>query len=75
MIASVVLGTFGLVATLIGMQCCKAAEGNPVLKGKLAGTGGVFFILQGKKPKCSDYMLFRHITRNTAREMNIVNFV
>lgn len=56
MITAVVFGTFGLVATLIGMQCCKAAEDNLVLKGKLAGTGGVFFILQGKKPKYSDYM-------------------
>lgn len=75
MIASVVLGTFGLVATLIGMQCCKAAEDNQVLKGKLAGTGGVFFILQGKKPKCSDYMLCRHITRNIARQRNVVSMV
>lgn len=60
MIAAVIFGAFGLVTTLIGMQCCKAAEDNPVLKGKLAGIGGVFFILQGKKPKFSDYMLFRH---------------
>lgn len=73
MITSVVFGTFGLVATLIGMQCCKAAEDNPVLKGKLAGTGGVFFILQGKNPKCSNYILCRHITRNLARKRNVVN--
>lgn len=48
MITSVVFGTFGVVLTLIGMQCCKAAEDNPVLKGKLTGTGGVVFFLQGK---------------------------
>ncbi|XP_076828769.1 claudin-15a [Brachyhypopomus gauderio] len=47
MIASVVLGTFGLVATLIGMQCSKAGGENYVLKGRIAGIGGVFFILQG----------------------------
>lgn len=56
MIASVVFGTFGVVATLIGMQCCKAAEDNPVVKGKLTGTGGVFFILQGKNHTGRDYM-------------------
>lgn len=48
MIAAVVCGTFGVVATLIGMQCSKACEGNDVLKGRIAGTGGVFFLLQGK---------------------------
>lgn len=48
MIASVVSGTFGVVCTLIGMQCCKAGGENYVLKGRIAGTGGVFFILQGK---------------------------
>ncbi|XP_030636065.1 claudin-15a [Chanos chanos] len=47
MIASVVLGTFGLVATLVGMQCSKAGGDNYVLKGRIAGIGGVFFILQG----------------------------
>ncbi|XP_055053957.1 claudin-15a [Misgurnus anguillicaudatus] len=47
MIAAVVCGTFGVVATLIGMQCSKACEGNDVLKGRIAGTGGVFFLLQG----------------------------
>ncbi|KAK1797110.1 hypothetical protein P4O66_008495, partial [Electrophorus voltai] len=47
MIASVVLGTIGLAATLIGMQCSKAGGENYVLKGRIAGLGGVFFILQG----------------------------
>lgn len=48
MIASVVLGVFGLVASLIGMQCCKAGGDNYTLKGRLTATGGAFFILQGK---------------------------
>lgn len=53
MITSVVLGTFGLVSGLIGMQCSKAGGDNLALKGRIAGTGGVMFILQGigKKKK------------------------
>ncbi|KTG34640.1 hypothetical protein cypCar_00012407 [Cyprinus carpio] len=47
MIAAVIAGTFGVVATLIGMQCSKAASDNYVLKGRIAGTGGAFFLLQG----------------------------
>ncbi|XP_059358548.1 claudin-15-like [Carassius carassius] len=47
MIAAVVCGTFGVVASLIGMQCSKAAGDNYVLKGRIAGTGGAFFLLQG----------------------------
>lgn len=47
-IVAVVAGSFGVVATLIGMQCSKAAGDNYVLKGRIAGTGGVFFLLQGK---------------------------
>ncbi|KAI4879373.1 hypothetical protein NFI96_019439 [Prochilodus magdalenae] len=47
MIAAVVLGTFGLVATLIGIQCCKIGGDNYVLKGRITAVGGVFFILQG----------------------------
>ncbi|RXN11508.1 claudin-15-like protein [Labeo rohita] len=47
MIAAVVCGTFGVVATLIGMQCSKAAGDNEVLKGRIAGIGGAFFLLQG----------------------------
>uniref|UniRef100_A0A4W4GNG9 Claudin 15b n=2 Tax=Electrophorus electricus TaxID=8005 RepID=A0A4W4GNG9_ELEEL len=47
MIASIVLGTFGLIATLVGMQCSKVGGENYVLKGRIAALGGVFFILQG----------------------------
>ncbi|XP_051542548.1 claudin-15-like isoform X1 [Myxocyprinus asiaticus] len=47
MISSIVLGTFGLVATLVGMQCSKIGGENYVMKGRIAGIGGVFFILQG----------------------------
>lgn len=47
MITSIVLGTFGLVAALIGIQCSKAGGENYVLKGRIAGTAGVLFMLQG----------------------------
>nr|XP_020466990.1 claudin-15 [Monopterus albus] len=47
MITSVVFGTFGLVAALIGIKCSKAGGDNYVLKGRIAGTAGVLFILQG----------------------------
>lgn len=49
MIASIVLGTFGLAATLVGMQCSKVCGENYILKGRIAAIGGVFFLLQGKK--------------------------
>lgn len=48
MIASIVMGFFGIIATLAGMKCSKVAGENYVLKGRVAGIGGVFFILQGK---------------------------
>ncbi|KAJ8342971.1 hypothetical protein SKAU_G00328990 [Synaphobranchus kaupii] len=47
MIAAVVMGSFGILMTLVGMQCSKAGGENYVLKGRIAGTGGVFFLLQG----------------------------
>ncbi|XP_073335536.1 claudin-15-like [Pagrus major] len=47
MIAAIVLGTFGLVATLVGMQCSKIGGENYILKGRIAAIGGVFFLLQG----------------------------
>lgn len=48
MIASIVFGTFGLVATLSGMKCSKIGGENYVLKGRIAAVGGAFFLLQGK---------------------------
>ncbi|XP_061902338.1 claudin-15-like [Entelurus aequoreus] len=47
MIASIVFGTFGLVGTIVGMQCSKIGGENYVLKGRIAAIGGVFFLLQG----------------------------
>lgn len=65
MITSVVLGTFGLLTGLIGIQCSKAGGDNLALKGRIAGTGGVFFLLQGnaehsvrkrKKKSCTTWL-------------------
>ncbi|XP_023260400.1 claudin-15-like isoform X1 [Seriola lalandi dorsalis] len=47
MIAAIVFGTFGLTATLVGMQCSKIGGENYILKGRIAAIGGVFFLLQG----------------------------
>ncbi|CAG02889.1 unnamed protein product, partial [Tetraodon nigroviridis] len=47
MIASIVFGTLGIVATLSGMQCSKIGGENYLLKGRIAAIGGVFFLLQG----------------------------
>ncbi|XP_061104542.1 claudin-15-like isoform X2 [Conger conger] len=47
MIAAIVMGSFGIVATLVGMQCSKAGGENYVLKGRIAGVGGICFLLQG----------------------------
>uniref|UniRef100_A0A8C6UEA2 Claudin n=1 Tax=Neogobius melanostomus TaxID=47308 RepID=A0A8C6UEA2_9GOBI len=47
MITAIVLGSFALVAALIGIQCSKAGGENYVLKGRIAGTAGVLFMLQG----------------------------
>ncbi|KAE8288171.1 Claudin-15 [Larimichthys crocea] len=47
MIASIVFGTFGIVATLVGMKCSKIGGENYVLKGRIAAVGGVLFLLQG----------------------------
>ncbi|KAG7464639.1 hypothetical protein MATL_G00167720 [Megalops atlanticus] len=47
MIAAIVMGTFGILATLVGMRCSKVGGDNYVLKGRIAGVGGVFFLLQG----------------------------
>lgn len=51
MIASIVFGTFGLVATLAGMRCSKIGGENYSLKGRIAGVGGVLFLLQGNDIK------------------------
>ncbi|KAB5522193.1 hypothetical protein PHYPO_G00156840 [Pangasianodon hypophthalmus] len=47
MITSIVLGSFGLVFTLVGMQCSRIGGENYAVKGRIAILGGVFFILQG----------------------------
>ncbi|XP_046876045.1 claudin-15-like isoform X1 [Hypomesus transpacificus] len=47
MITSIVLGSLGIVAALVGMQCTKAGGEDYVMKGRIAGLGGMLFLLQG----------------------------
>ncbi|KAM6970576.1 claudin-15-like [Aplochiton taeniatus] len=47
MIASIVMGAFGILATLVGMQCSKVGGENYILKGRITGIGGMWFLLQG----------------------------
>lgn len=61
MIASIVFGTFGLVATLVGMKCSKIGGENYVLKGRIAAIGGVFFLLQGRDLEM-DFIVNSHVT-------------
>lgn len=68
MITSVVLGTFGLLAGLLGIQCSKVGGDNLVLKGRIAGTGGVFFLLQGNT-KDTKFLLF------TLKEPSYINYL
>lgn len=55
MIASIVFGTFGIVATLVGMKCSKIGGENYVLKGRIAAVGGVLFLLQGEDENIKSY--------------------
>lgn len=57
MITSIVLGTFALLAALIGVQCCKVGGENYVLKGRIAGTAGVLFMLQGNQTHVNRWIL------------------
>lgn len=70
MIASIVFGTLGIVATLSGMQCSKIGGENYLLKGRIATIGGVFFLLQGSRNgggAHTESMFLEHLT-NTPGE-------
>uniref|UniRef100_A0A8C5EIH0 Claudin n=1 Tax=Gouania willdenowi TaxID=441366 RepID=A0A8C5EIH0_GOUWI len=58
MIASIVFGTFGLVAALIGMQCSKIGGENYVLKGRVAAIGGFLFLMQVVLCVLSNFVYF-----------------
>ncbi|XP_076131021.1 claudin-15-like [Alosa pseudoharengus] len=47
MISAIVLGTFGIISTMFGMQCSKAGGDNYILKGRIVTLGGLCFLLQG----------------------------
>ncbi|XP_066578721.1 claudin-15a [Amia ocellicauda] len=46
MITAVVMGSLGLVCSMVGMQCTKVGGDNYLLKGRIASIGGIFFLLQ-----------------------------
>ncbi|XP_064353152.1 claudin-19 [Dromaius novaehollandiae] len=47
MVVSLLLGFFGLIVSVVGMKCTKVGEDDPVTKGRVAGAGGILFILSG----------------------------
>ncbi|XP_028654170.2 claudin-15-like isoform X1 [Erpetoichthys calabaricus] len=47
MIAAIVMGVLGSIAALIGLQCTKVGGDNYTVKGRIAGVGGVLYILGG----------------------------
>ncbi|XP_029029130.1 claudin-15-like [Betta splendens] len=69
MITSIVLGKFGLVATLVGMRCSKVGGENYTLKGKIAASGGLFFLLQGICTMITISWYAANITRDFFNEL------
>lgn len=70
MIASIVFGSFGIVATLSGMQCSKIGGENYLLKGRIAAIGGVFFLLQGNGAGTgSAHMFLEHLENEKSRSV------
>ncbi|XP_069499369.1 claudin-15 [Ambystoma mexicanum] len=47
MITALLLGFFGTLCGMLGLQCTKVAEGNALLKGKITTAGGGLFIFGG----------------------------
>ncbi|XP_064418514.1 claudin-15 [Latimeria chalumnae] len=47
MISSLILGLFATVLGLLGLKCTKIGSSNKIMKGKIALTGGVLFIIGG----------------------------
>ncbi|XP_069042662.1 claudin-15 isoform X2 [Lepisosteus oculatus] len=47
MVTSIVLGFCAILVSMLGLQCTKVGGDNYTLKGRLAGLGGLLFLLQG----------------------------
>lgn len=47
MVISVVLSIMGIAVAVLGMQCTLCLEGSGAVKGRMAGTGGGFFLAAG----------------------------
>lgn len=72
MIAAVIFGSIGLIATLVGVQCSKAAGKDMVRKGRIVGVGGVLFILQGNWA-CSSLLELLLLCVTTAKSQFVHN--
>ncbi|XP_072112992.1 claudin-1-like [Mobula birostris] len=47
MVISILLGAVAILASCVGMQCTTCLAGDEGKKAKVAGTGGILFILSG----------------------------
>ncbi|KAK6466486.1 claudin-15 [Huso huso] len=47
MITALVAGTLGNVAAMVGLKCTKVGGDNYVFKGRVAGVGGVCYLVEG----------------------------
>ncbi|KAJ7996162.1 hypothetical protein DPEC_G00234200 [Dallia pectoralis] len=73
MIAAILFGALGILATLVGMKCSKVAGENYNLKGKMSGMGGVFFLLQGMCTMIAVSWYAVNITQDFFNPLNPVN--
>ncbi|KAG9339744.1 hypothetical protein JZ751_023412 [Albula glossodonta] len=47
MVMSVLLGFFAIIISVVGMKCTKVGDNNPLIKSRIAVSGGVLFLLAG----------------------------
>ncbi|XP_019903675.1 claudin-19-like [Esox lucius] len=73
MISSILMGAFGILATLVGMKCSKVGGENYILKGKMSGMGGVFYLLQGMCTMIAVSWYAVNITQDFFNPLNPVN--
>ncbi|XP_075045982.1 claudin-19 isoform X1 [Mixophyes fleayi] len=47
MVVAMLLGFMGIIISVVGMKCTKVGDNNPIIKGRIAISGGVLFLLAG----------------------------
>ncbi|XP_068096658.1 claudin-19 isoform X2 [Hyperolius riggenbachi] len=47
MVVAILLGFIGIIISVVGMKCTKVGDNNPIIKSRIAVSGGVLFILAG----------------------------